>query len=156
PAFFVVRKDNQDYLTRAGNFVVEPDGDLVTTDGAAVLSSDREPVNIAVEGGPYRFTEDGAVEQPAKKTFLALVKPRSLGDLAKAGDRFFRPLAPVDDLDPSERVVRPGFVEKSAVQPTSEMMQLIETSRVFEANVHLIQNQDTMFGTLISRVLRTS
>jgi flagellar basal-body rod protein FlgF/flagellar basal-body rod protein FlgG len=154
--FFVVRQGNRDYLTRAGNFVVKPDGDVVTADGYSVLNADREPLHIAAERGPYRFTEDGAVEQPGTKTFLALVKPRSFGDLAKVGEYLYEPLAPVDDLEPGKRQVRSGFLEKSVVRPASEMMQLIETSRVFEANVHLIQNQDQMFGALISRVLRAA
>lgn len=155
-AFFVVRKGNQDFLTRAGNFMVQPDGSLVTPEGYNVLTTDREPAVIRPDRGPYRFTEDGGIEQPGLKSLLALVKPRSLGDLAKVGDYLFQPLAPTDDLDEKARQVRPGFLEKSAVRPTSEMMQLIETSRVFEANVNLIQDQDTMYGTLISRVLRTS
>jgi flagellar basal-body rod protein FlgF len=154
--FFLVRKGDRDYLTRAGNFVVQPDGDLVTDDGYAVLNTDREPINIAPERGPYRFTADGGIEQPGVKTMLALVKPRSLGDLAKAGEYLFEPLAPIEDLEPGERHVRSGFLEKSGVRPTDEMMQLIETSRVFEANLRLIQNQDQMFGALIGRVLKAT
>jgi flagellar basal-body rod protein FlgF/flagellar basal-body rod protein FlgG len=36
------------------------------------------------------------------------------------------------------------------------MMELIETSRAFEANVRMIQNQDQMIGSLVNRVLRPS
>ena len=34
------------------------------------------------------------------------------------------------------------------------MMELIESSRVYEANVKLIQTQDQAMGQLISRVLQ--
>ena len=34
------------------------------------------------------------------------------------------------------------------------MMELIEASRTYEANVRMIQNQDNVMGTLISRVLQ--
>jgi len=34
------------------------------------------------------------------------------------------------------------------------MMAMIETTRAFEANTRMIQNQDTMLGSLISRVLQ--
>jgi flagellar basal body rod protein FlgG len=34
------------------------------------------------------------------------------------------------------------------------MMAMIETTRAFEANTRMIQNQDSMLGTLISRVLQ--
>jgi len=46
-------------------------------------------------------------------------------------------------------------LERSGVQATAEMMEMIETSRAFEANVNMIRNQDQLLGTLISRVLRT-
>jgi flagellar hook-associated protein FlgK len=35
------------------------------------------------------------------------------------------------------------------------MMALIETSRAFEANTKLIQNQDELLDSLISRVLQS-
>jgi flagellar basal body rod protein FlgG len=34
------------------------------------------------------------------------------------------------------------------------MMAMIETPRAFEANTRMIQNQDTVTGSLISRVLQ--
>ncbi len=154
--FFMVQKDNQNFLTRAGNFMRRVNGDLVTTDGLAVLSEDGRPINIPPENGPYRFTIDGYLEQGTNRIPLAIVKPKQLADLAKVGDDLFNSLAPTEPVEPSLRQVRSGFLEKSAVSPTNEMMQLIETSRMFEANVHLIQNQDQMFGALITRVLRTN
>src|SRR5256885_9866868 len=42
--FFVVQKGNQQYLTRAGNFQLDPQGRLVTTHGDAVMGSDRSPI----------------------------------------------------------------------------------------------------------------
>jgi flagellar basal body rod protein FlgG len=33
------------------------------------------------------------------------------------------------------------------------MMAMIETTRAFEANTRMIQSQDSVLGTLISRVL---
>lgn len=154
--FFVVQKDGVDYLTRAGNFLRQTNGDLVTADGSKVMNDEGQAINLPPENGPYRYTLDGAVEQAGARFNLALVKPRSLGDLAKQGDNLFRPLAATDPVEPGQRRVRSGALEKSAVNPTSEMMTMIETSRVFEANVHLVQNQDQMYGALISRVLKTS
>jgi flagellar basal body rod protein FlgG len=42
----------------------------------------------------------------------------------------------------------------SNVSPTTQMMELIEASRAYEANVRMIQNQDQLLGTLVTRVLR--
>ena len=46
------------------------------------------------------------------------------------------------------------MLEQSNVSPTGAMMELIETSRVYEANVRMIQNQDSVMGTLIGRILK--
>jgi len=42
------------------------------------------------------------------------------------------------------------------VKPAIEMMELIETSRAYEANIRMIQSQDQMAGSLVSRLLRQS
>ena len=103
---------------------------------------------------PWRPIEGGTIEQAGARTMLALVRPGSFGDLAKAGENLFSPLAPVSDVLPEQRRVVSGFLEQSTVQPAMEMMQLIETSRAYEANVRMIQNHDHMIGALVNRILK--
>ena len=93
--------------------------------------------------------------QRGARMTLGLAKPASLGDLARVGENLFRSLAPVKQLvAPNERPqVLNGSLEMSAVKPTQEMTQLIAASRAYEANIKMIQNQDSMTGSLISRVL---
>ena len=57
-------------------------------------------------------------------------------------------------LELDERDVRQGFLEVSGANPVRQMMAMIETTRAFEANTRMIQNQDSVTGTLISRVLQ--
>ena len=57
------------------------------------------------------------------------------------------------ELAEEERDIRQGYLEQSGVNPTREMMAMIETSRAFEANTRLIQHQDSMISGLITRVL---
>jgi flagellar basal-body rod protein FlgF len=154
--FFVVRKGGEMLLTRAGDFTLSPAGELVTTAGDPVLDEGNAPVLIDPTLGDWTLTAEGAVSQGGTQTPLALVKPQSPGDLAKVGEGLFRPLAPTRPVDPAERSVAAGYLEESTVKPTTEMMEMIEASRAFEANVSLIRNQDQMLGTLISRVLRSS
>ena len=54
----------------------------------------------------------------------------------------------------NERKIRQGYLEMSGANPVRQMMAMIETTRAFEANTRMIQNQDTMLGALISRVLQ--
>ena len=71
----------------------------------------------------------------------------------KVGSNMFRSLAPTQPVGPDQRNVQQGYLEQSGVNPTREMMAMIETSRAFEANTKIIQHQDSMMGSLLSRVL---
>lgn len=152
--FFQVRKGRQTLLTRAGNFTINAGGELITPGGHRVLSSSGTPITIDPETGPWELTPDGGIQQDGVITQLALVRPQAAGDLVKQGDNFFQSLGRVRPVPSEERNVRNGVLEMSGVNPTSAMMELIETSRAIEANMKMIQNQDHMLGTLIGRVLQ--
>jgi len=151
--FFVVDSDGQQLLTRAGNFQVDADGQLLTQQGDPVLSTAGTPIQI--DSSMYSMLhKDGYLEHSGGGEWLALKKPKSLGDLVRVGENLFRPLGPLDDVDDSQRRVESGFLEISDVRPTRTMLELIETSRMYEANVRMIQNHDQMTGSLVSRILR--
>ena len=153
--FFVVRKSDGDYLTRAGNFALRPTGELVTPEGYSVIDTDGNPVVIDTEIGPWDINANGDIIQAdGGGAQLQLVTPRSLGDLVKSGENLFRPLADPVPLPPEGRQVVQGYLERSGVQPTLEMMDLITASRAFEANINMIRNQDQMIGSLVGRLLR--
>ena len=157
--FFQVQAGNERLLTRAGNFLIDADNQLATQQGLPVLSSDGAPISIDPSLGGVEFGRDGKVFQVLGTTRtevaeLALMSPASLGDLAKRGQNLFAPLANVTPVAEGERNVLAGYIEQSGVEPTTEMMDLIEASRFFEANVNLIQSQDDMMGSLVNRLLR--
>ncbi len=153
-SFFVIEKDGQPHLTRAGNFIFDGTGRLKTQEGHSVLSDGGEPITLDPTL-PWSVDDNGRFMQRGARMTLGLAKPASLGDLARVGENLFRSLAPVKQLvAPNERPqVLNGSLEMSAVKPTQEMTQLIAASRAYEANIKMIQNQDSMTGSLISRVL---
>jgi flagellar basal-body rod protein FlgF len=151
--FFSVRAPDGDYLTRAGNFAVLPTGELVTQQGYSVLDEGGTPVLI--ESHPWELTHDGGIQQEDGTVIpLGLQRPNSLADMIKVGENLFRPMGRVTPVELEERNVVQGHLEVSGVNPTSEMMHMIEASRAFEANVNLIKNQDQMLGTMLGRLLK--
>lgn len=152
--FFQVRgADGEVYLTRAGNFTLDANGRLVTqTDDMPVLSDSGGEITID-DTKPWEVYPGGNIMQDGSTTAIGLVRPQSLGDLVKVGANLFKPLAPAEKVAEAERDIRQGYLEQSGVNPTREMMAMIETSRAFEANTRLIQHQDSMISGLISRVL---
>ncbi len=148
--FFTVDNNGQRLLTRAGNFQVNAQGELLTQQGFKVLDVDSVPI-VMNPGMPHKIHKDGFVEHSGGGQSLGIVKPQSLGDLARVGDNAFHPLGPVTNVDQVK--VQPGFLESSAISPTRSMMELIETSRIYEANVRMIQSHDQITGSLVNRVL---
>jgi len=152
--FFVVRKGRENMLTRAGNFQLTPTGQLLTPQGYPVLDDGNSPILIQPNGGPWKVSSDGTILQAGTTQRLAIVKPKSLGDLVQAGENLYRSLAPVQQVLPEKRWVSPGYIEVSGVEPTMEMTAMVEASRLFEANVNLMRAQDQMLGGLVNRLLK--
>lgn len=153
--FFMVEHEGVAHLTRAGNFHFSRDGFLRTQSGHAVLSSGGSPVVID-PNRRWEFHQDGFFVQDGARIPVGIAQPQSLGDLARVGENLFRPLGPIAQLvSPQERPrVFNGRLEQSAVRPTQEMTRMIEASRMYESNIKMIQNQDSMTGSLISRLLQ--
>jgi flagellar basal-body rod protein FlgF/flagellar basal-body rod protein FlgG len=151
-SFFVVQQGDEKMLTRAGDFLFNSKGTLVNQNGNPVLSTDGGEIRIDANL-PFNVGPEGRIQQGGNQWELMLAKPKELGDLSHVGGSLFKPLAEFDLVPRGDRKVVAGMLEHSAVSPTSAMMELIETSRAYEANVRMIQNQDTVMGTLISRML---
>ena len=151
-SFFVVQRGEQQLLTRAGNFAIDARGRMVTQSGDEVMSADGRPIQLEPNKS-FDVGSDGHIRQGGNQWDLMLARPKSMGDVSHLGGNEFKPLAEFDLVPKSERSLKAGMLEHSAVSPTAAMMELIETSRVYEANVRMIQNQDSVMGTLINRVL---
>ncbi len=152
-SFFVVQRGEEELLTRAGDFLFDSQGQLTTTNGDPVLSTAGTPIQIDPTKD-YQVHDDGRIIQNGATQVLRLARPQQPGDLTRAGDNLFRPLAEITNVPQNERQLRSGFLEQSAVKPTSAMMELIEASRLYEANLRMIQHQDQAIGGLVSRLLK--
>jgi len=152
-SFFVVQRGEEQFLTRAGGFVFNATGQLTNTNGDQVLGVDGNPIQIDPSRS-YHVNNNGTIQQDGRNLTLMLSKPDSLGDLARAGDNLFKPLAQTQPVPPNERAVVNGSLEKSAVNPTTAMMELIEATRAYESNLRLIQHHDQAYGNLIGRLLK--
>ena len=108
-----------------------------------------------VPNEPFSVSPDGFIAQAGNLRALGMFEAKSKGDLVKVGNNMFRSLGPVDAVPLAARQVRQGYLEMSGANSVNQMMAMIESTRGFEANTHMIQNQDTMTGTLISRVLHS-
>lgn len=153
--FFHVRGDDgKQYLSRAGAFELDTQGRLVTQNGKRpVLDQQGTEITLA-PNLPIDISADGFIQQAGNLVALGMSQPESLNELVKVGNNLWQPTGTVKPLTLTERNVRQGYLEVSGANPVRQMMAMIETTRAFEANTRMIQNQDSVLGTLIGRVLR--
>jgi flagellar basal body rod protein FlgG len=153
--FFHVRGDDgEQYLSRAGAFELDTRGRLVTQNGHRPVL-DQQGAEIALSRSvPFSISQDGFINQAGSIVALGMSQPESLDELVKVGHNMWQPTGSTKPLALGERNVRQGYLEISGANPVRQMMAMIESTRAFEANTRMIQNQDSMTGALISRVLQ--
>jgi flagellar basal-body rod protein FlgF len=152
--FHVKGDDGNQYLSRAGDFAVDTQGKLVTQNGhRAVLDQQGTEIQLS-PNVPWSISPDGFINQAGSIHALGMSQPESSDEMVKVGNNLFKPTGTVKPLELAERNVRQGFLELSGANPVRQMMAMIETTRAFEANSRMIQNQDSTLGSLITRVLQ--
>jgi flagellar basal-body rod protein FlgF len=152
--FFLVEKDGEKLLTRAGNFRLNDHGGLVSAQGYPVLNENNSPVVIDQSAGPWELTRDGTIRQRGSSQRVALVRPEKLNELIKTGENLFRASSDPAALPAGERRVVGGFLEQSSVRPTNEMIELIDASRAVEVNLSIMQTHDQMISGLVNRMMK--
>ena len=155
--FFTVQMGDQVRYTRDGQFTLNADGDLVTVAGGnPVLDEEGSPIHVGrVAPSKIQIDGEGVIrvgEQQIGRLGVVDVSDRSL--LVKAGQNAFdgRHAETIE----AAGVVKQGYVETSGVEPTTEMVGMIEAARAYELNAMLISMQDGMSGRAVSDVGRVA
>lgn len=147
--------------TRAGNFYMDSNGDLINSDGLYVIG-DSTPINIPTTAQSMSIGQDGTVtyvdDTGALTTAgqIQLAKfPNSAG-LTKAGSNYFKespasgtPVAGIP-LEEGRGSVNSGFLEMSNVDLSEEFTDMIVAQRGFQANTRIITTSDSILEELIN------
>jgi flagellar basal-body rod protein FlgG len=133
PGFFVIETPNGRRYTRAGNFGLNTDGELVTKDGMPVLSTSDSPV-VAGEG-KIEIRDSGVVTVDGSEVAsLKVVTFQDAAKIQKEGSSQFSWTGPPEGIQTvSDPPVKGGFLEQSNVSAINEMVDLIAAYREFEA-----------------------
>jgi len=174
--FLTVLLPDGERYTRNGSFLLNDEGYLVTKRGEFVMGENGP---IKVKKNNFVIDQDGVIYQ--NSTFagderrlvsleenewenlervdrLKIVDFNRPRYLKKMGDSFWRD---TEESGPAQIAVgdgrpkvRQGFLESSNVNVVTEMVQMIEVQRTYEANQKMIQTQDSLLGRLINEALR--
>lgn len=154
--FFRIQTPQGAFLSRNGSFCQNADGTLMTKQGWPVLG-DGGPIvipqgtrNIHVNSEGAVFADGGEVGR------LDIVSVEDLTALEKVGGNLYRLRSgsTVGEVDPRETgsMVNQGYLEAANVNAVTEMVNMIEVHRNFEAQQKMMQSSDAVDRELNSKV----
>jgi flagellar basal-body rod protein FlgG len=154
--FHITMPDGTEAYTRAGNFALSPEGQMVTDKGYTVAPGIAVPTNaltVTVNAqGQVQATVPG---QTAPQTLgqLELVRFPNEAGLQAQGDNLFTETpssgSPQSGLPGSTGygTIQQGFLETANVNPVQEMTTLISAQRAYEMNSKVVTAADDMLQT---------
>ncbi len=154
--FQVTLPSGQTAFTRAGNFAVNADGEIVTADGYPLEPS----ITVPQDATAIQITRDGMIEV----TMTGQTEPQQIGQLEIAtflnppgleaiGDNLFleTPASGSPNTatpgSPGYGTLMQGYLELSNVNAVEEISSLIVAQRAYEMNARVITAADEMLQT---------
>jgi flagellar basal body rod protein FlgG len=150
--FFTVQGDNgTTLLTRDGHFDMDQEGNVLSA-GRPVLDKDGNPIKLNLDG-QVTIGKDGSIYQGGTETGVALgiVNVADSRQLIKLGGNKMRVAEGVNVTQaPADTQVMQYKLEDSGVNEMTEIVNMIEGQRAFEANTKMISYQDQTMSLLNS------
>ena len=153
--YFTLESPQGEVYTRNGHFSISDDGIIEDSYGNKLLGSSG-PVEILGENGipgEVRITEKGEVIVNNDVVNKILVKDfQNKHDLEKIGNNLFKSNdGIVGEIVDTKGIVQ-GFLESSNINPVSEMVNLIDMHRQFEATQKVMRTFDEIADDAINQV----
>ena len=153
--FFIVESNGKELYTRNGRFQVDAEGNLMNSDGFAVLGPNG-PINISPTTDLASLTVDnngGLCSHGKTIDTLKLVSFSDPHRLVRAGTTLF--ITP-DDMEPNDpspdTKITNGTLESSNTTIFEEMAEIISCMRAYESCQRMIRNQDEAAGRMIQQL----
>ncbi len=157
--FGVRLEDNSIRYTRNGNFTVNEDGFLTTSEGYQVLGEDLQPIQLSSDSFNMdngTITEENGNQQQVWIGYTgdpSQLTQQGNGVFEWAGDENNAPKSVVT-TDFNQYSVKQGFLEGSNVDMTTTMTDMLNTYRLYEANQKVLQTYDQSIDKAVNDVGR--
>lgn len=153
--YFSVETEAGVRYTRAGNFSLNDQRELVTQSGQRVLGTNGNEITMPLGASQITITADGTVNtdagQAGQLQVTQFTRPQ---EMVEEGNGLYSTAeAGVDAEDTS---ILQGMLEKSNVQPIREMTDMIEAMRAYQSVVQILQSDHERQRTANQRLSRIS
>ena len=142
PGFMSIETEQGTQYTRAGNFTLNANGELVNASGHHVLDNGGGRITIPETAKEIRITNNGQiVTEQGVAGQIGVKEFNNVQTLIPSGNGFYN--APANDPGAAaqQTIVKQGLVEGSNVEAVLEMTDLIEISRQFQSMQRSLQNE---------------
>src|SRR5699024_3191001 len=150
--FFTVQNEDGDVrYTRNGNFTVDGQGLLVTTQGYYVL--DENGNQIQTNGLEFNVTTEGVIQVDDRNIPLGIAYVQNVNELMKEGNNLFN-----GEADPlpmgATFTVQQGYLESSNVNSLQTMTEMMDSYRIFETNQRVLKAYDNSMDKAVNEIGR--
>ena len=147
--FFKIVTPEGTRYTRDGAFTLDKDGTLITSQGYKVQG---ENGSITVSGSDITVQQDGEImDADGSVGRLAIVNFAKPEFLRKVGGSLYVHTGENSTISSAkEFTIQQGYLEKSNVNPSEEMIKMIEAYRNFESVQKAIQSMDEIASKLVN------
>ncbi|CAM2804886.1 flagellar hook-basal body protein [Legionella worsleiensis] len=148
-SYFQVQGEQGIFYTRRGDFQINSHGELCTATGETLLGAGG---TIKVDDNSFTVDAQGSLYIDHHKVDqLNVVQFDHPQSLEYAGNGLYQTNESPYPCDGSTRVLQ-GFIEQSNVKSIDEMMDMIKTSRHFEASQRIMRTADNLLSTAINQL----
>jgi flagellar basal-body rod protein FlgG len=150
--FFTVETPDGVQYTRAGDFWVDQNGNMMTQEGYYVLGQGGGRLNVGTEG--FVVATNGTIQnmQGQQIGALQIVTFENLDVLRKTGNNNFIPYDGSAPAAAQNTEVKQGYVEGSNVDTARVMSDLLMTNRVYEASQRMLQMVDSSLEKKLNKI----
>ncbi len=155
--FFQVQlSDGTIAYTRDGNFKVDANGQLVTTDGYLLqpaVSIPQDAIDVTITPDGKVFVKKGSDTELSETGTIQPVRFLNPAGLQSAGANLYKETSasgtPFEGTAGQEGfgTIQQGFIEGSNVQIVEEMINLIQAERAFESNSKIVSSSNEILRT---------
>ena len=156
--FLAVQTPRGERYTRNGALQINGNGQLVTSEGDAVLGASG-PITFQPNDRQISISRDGTISvregtnkndtQRGKLQLVSFANPQAL---QKDGGSTFRPAGNAAPQPATEASIVQGAVEKSNVRGVVEMSRMIEITRAYTQIAAMLQQQDSQNQQAIDKL----
>jgi flagellar basal-body rod protein FlgG len=140
--------------TRDGSFTVDSRGMLVTKDGGMVLAQGGMPVYMPQDGAQVTVDVFGNISANGQVfASLQMVDFEDYTTLRKTGNNYFDVTEQTQFIPFGGRIEQ-AHIETSNINAVREMIEIINVSRIYEANARFVQTMDETLGKAVNEVGR--